>query len=554
MNAIVRNARAGGLRALTGPLLGALFGAGFILYVGGTRVLRPTEYEWLMKLDWRIHFLGWHFFRNEPWHWPPGRIENYFNALDGTSIGFTDSIPLMAFLLKPFSALLPVPFQYLGLWILGCFILQGVFGALITRIWTPNVWLQSAGAALFVVVPSLLIRVGHPALCAHFLVLWTLWLYLRGGPASIWQYIAVGLCSGLVHPYLAVMVLMVLAATVVRDRSLRCAAAFAGAGSAVLIAWWAAGLLLVSNVSNLASEGLGNYSMNLVGAITPSEWSTMLPEIPTATPGQAYDGFHYLGVGMIALMAVAMASVASRWRALPWRFLAPLALVCLLAAAYALSPRVTLGSKVLFDYSTPALERWAVFRASGRFFWPAEYLIVSCTIGAVVSTLRPSAAAVALAAGLALQLLDLRGAHADRRTTARSETFHTWVNDLPSPVWHEILPRYDHIVIAPPRLCAEEPIGFEAPALLAGQYGLTLNSGEVARFDELKRRQYCRRLADEFLSGAVDDRSLYLVADEYATALRASSQKPLVCGSIDRAYVCVTADSYRAWATSVALQ
>ncbi len=65
-----------------------------------------------MKGDWVPHYFGWHFFRVEPWHWPPGVVAGYYAPL-GTSIGLTDSIPLAAYLLKPLGpwlpARLPVP-------------------------------------------------------------------------------------------------------------------------------------------------------------------------------------------------------------------------------------------------------------------------------------------------------------------------------------------------------------------------------------------------------------------------------------------------------------
>ena len=41
---------------------GAAFGWG-----AGLRPLDPREFGWVMQGDWRIHFLGWHLFRNEPW-------------------------------------------------------------------------------------------------------------------------------------------------------------------------------------------------------------------------------------------------------------------------------------------------------------------------------------------------------------------------------------------------------------------------------------------------------------------------------------------------------
>ena len=82
-----------------GRAAGALIGAMFFVWIADTRALDPTEIGWLMRYDWPIHFFGWHFFRHEPWHWPPGLITSYYAPL-GTSIGFTDSIPLAAFALK----------------------------------------------------------------------------------------------------------------------------------------------------------------------------------------------------------------------------------------------------------------------------------------------------------------------------------------------------------------------------------------------------------------------------------------------------------------------
>ena len=81
-----------------------------------------------MKGDWVPHYFGWHYFRHEPWHWPPGAVHGYYAPL-GTSIGLTDSIPLVGYALKPFAAWLPTPFQYLGPFLLASFALQGALGA-----------------------------------------------------------------------------------------------------------------------------------------------------------------------------------------------------------------------------------------------------------------------------------------------------------------------------------------------------------------------------------------------------------------------------------------
>jgi hypothetical protein len=118
-----------------GLLAGAAIGAAFFAWIAGTRVLDPTSIDWLAKGDW-CRTTGWHYFRHEPWHWPPGAVHGYYAPL-GTSIGLTDSIPLVGYALKPFAGWLPAPFQYLGPFLLASFALQGALGArLIARGWT----------------------------------------------------------------------------------------------------------------------------------------------------------------------------------------------------------------------------------------------------------------------------------------------------------------------------------------------------------------------------------------------------------------------------------
>ena len=73
--------------------------------------------------------------------------------------------------------------QYLGLWLLLCYVLQGALAARLLGRWTSSVALQALGAALFVLVPTLLARVGHAALCAHWLILWAMLLASR--PAAL---------------------------------------------------------------------------------------------------------------------------------------------------------------------------------------------------------------------------------------------------------------------------------------------------------------------------------------------------------------------------------
>lgn len=546
---------------------GAAVGAVFFVWVAGVRVIAPTEALWTLRLDWQWHFFGWHFFRHEPWHWPPGRIDGYFVPL-GTTIGFTDAIPLAAFLLKPFASILPMPFQYLGVWLLFCFVLQGYFGVLVARLWSANVLVQVLSAACFVLVPTFLGRVGHAALCTHWLLLWTIWLYVRTDrdPARpLWRHAtAIGVLVGLVHPYLAVMVLPLLGAIAVRlllasrtlgiSRALR-TAVLTGAWPVCLVVagWWASGLFTLSSVDSLAAGGLGRFSMNLLAVITPSGASTLLPEWPVATDGQAFEGFQYLGAGLLALLLVA--ALTRLMRAGPrlgvwW----PLVLVCAGMAVYALSPRVTAGASVIADLHIAWLERASMFRSTGRFFWPAAYVLVTAALATLAIRVSSRVLVPLLAALVALQLVDLHGRHMLLRSGHLDPALYAWSLPLVSPAWHAALPQYDHLVLYPPPHCAKPPTSFEAAAYLAGLYGLTINDGLVARLDVGSMHRACQAIARAMQNGDVDPRTIYVLEDREIEAFRAVARRPLACGVIDNVGVCVTRESYASWHDAAILE
>jgi hypothetical protein len=544
--------------AILPPFIAALVGAALFAWIGSWRIISPTSVDWVLKLDWQHHFMGWHFFRNDPWSWPPGLISSYYAPV-GTAIGFTDSIPLVALPLKLFTSWLPTPLQYLGAWLMFCFAAQGTIGALITGLWTRNPELRVLGGVLFVVVPTLLGRVGHPALASHWLLLWTLFLYLRDwrSATGVAPFAVLGLITGLIHPYLAAMVFALVAAISVRrlvepaalvTRVWTAAQPVLALTTGLLAGWWCAGWLSLSGAGNLASTGLDLYSMNLLGPIAAIGWSRFLPSLAVANEVQAFEGFQYLGLGLLMLMPLATTMALARGR-LPWRHIVPLVMVAVAMAIYSLSPRVTFGTETLFDYSTPALDRLAIFRATGRFFWPATYALVALAIWAVVSRARRSIAAAILAVALGVQVADVSPQWTTLRDTAHSEAFHTWPRTMPSPLWERMLPHYRHIVFYPPEQCGPAPVPFLHAAVLAGTYKLSLNTGHLARRDQAASARYCAQVSTDFNAGLVRDDTVYLLNRELTERFRANATQPVVCAEVDDIPACVTESSSQRWAS-----
>ena len=164
--------------SLTGALLGALV----FLVLYGVRVLDPVCVDWILNNpspDPSQHYLGWVFYRRSGWHLP--YLGANYSAIYPyrTSILYTDSIPLLAVVCKLLGGVLPARFQYLGLWGLFCYAMQGGLArALIARIGgvrpqdTAKNWASVLGAGVLVLFPALNIRMfAHTALAANWLVL-----------------------------------------------------------------------------------------------------------------------------------------------------------------------------------------------------------------------------------------------------------------------------------------------------------------------------------------------------------------------------------------------
>jgi hypothetical protein len=203
----------------------------------------------------------------------------------------------------------------------------------------------------------------------------------------------------------------------------------------------------------------------------------------------------------------------------------------------------------VLDYSTPALDRLAIFRATGRFFWPATYALLSLSLWSIVTRFRASIASLILASAVALQVADVSPQWLTLRDTAHSEAFHSWPQTMPSPIWEGMLPNYRHIIFYPPEQCGPAPVPFLHAAVLAGTHKLSLNTGHLARRDQAASARYCARVSSDFNAGVVEDDTVYLLNRELTERFRANARDPVVCADLDGISTCVTAASYGPWSS-----
>lgn len=363
----------------------------------GMQILNPTYTDWLLESgDLTQHYLGWKAFRSSDWHFPFGLFDT-LSAPNQTSIIFTDSIPLFAIFFKLLSPILPANFQYFGLWGILCFILQGVLASYILSNYTKQKYWIIVASLLFVISPIMIFRMYyHSALAAHWIILLGLMPYFTHDRYENNKRIfsiaaAMAFFASSIHTYLVLINGILLAGFCLSDilvckrlrRSVELLAIY------LLIAIICTGLLGGFTPGIQAtSGGLGSASFNLNSFFNPLNWSSFFSALPLYKTIQ-YEGFCYLGLGCLLLVFISFVSVFICKQARQylkqriWQFTALIAAmsICILVA---LSPKITFGNHVLFDFHLPQIiiKCWSVFRASGRIAWGAVYIIMlgSCIL------------------------------------------------------------------------------------------------------------------------------------------------------------------------------
>ncbi|SEM39100.1 hypothetical protein SAMN04487857_101518 [Pseudomonas sp. ok272] len=502
-------------RRLVTAMLPVLMGLVALLIVAGPRVLNPMNIAWLAGGDPATHYQGWQFFRYSPWTFPLGLNPGYGLELSNGLI-FSDSIPLFALLFKPFSALLPEPFQYFGLWFLMCFVLQSWFAWKLMGLASNNVAVRLLGAGLFLFMPAMILRMGvHLSLAGHFLILAALYLSLR--PSVQRRRLGWGVllaASALVHAYLLAMVLLIwmadlLARTIARQLTWR-KVFLEWLGLLVLVALccWQVGYFGVGG-DGLGSSGFGLYRANVLTFFNAAGWSYALNDIP-GFPGDI-DGLAFIGLGGLFLAVCALPVVLSgnvNVTAIA-RKRAVLLLAVLALALYAFSNRVGVGSWE-FGYwlPEPLITLASLFRASGRMIWPLMYLVIFSLLWVVVRGHSARTAILLLAAALVMQVIDTRAGGAATRSFLMASPGSTWKTPLVDPFWQRAASHYQKVRWIRPQNYSNH---WMTLADYAGRYQLGTDAVYLARVDgsALEQAQRKARLALE--SGKYEANSLYFL-------------------------------------------
>ncbi len=521
---------------------GALIGLAVFLILYGFAPLNVSNDAFLrggyVEQDIQQHYAGWMFYRSSPLSVPFCVAPN-LGWPSGMSVAFTDSIPLFAVLFRLLSPLLPETFQYFGLFTLLCFLLQGGFAALLMGLFTEKEPLALLGTIPFVLSPILLERAfRHTSLAAHFLILAALYYYIRGRREGRFAYgglFSVNCLTLAIHPYFVPMTFALTFALLLEHAAghrqflkplgflLANLAGCLGAGW--LFGFFSAG----GSASGGSGISYGYFSMNLNALWNPTSrglvWSRFLP-VQNQQPGN-YDGFNYLGLGLLLALAAAVVFLflKERRQILPllrrhWGLL----LVCLCLTVFAVSHIVTVNGAVLARLPLPQfiIRLATAFRSSGRLFWPVYYLLFlfalrgAFKIGGSFSKKQLTPALLSLI--LVVQIADLSPALLQKAHSLRS--YQPLIADLvtgstpalssASSFFEAIRGRYQKMIALDPLTHTGLPL-----MLYAADEGMaTTDTSILARYDEALAGQQQAQALDALLNGTPDTGSLYLTEQE----------------------------------------
>lgn len=365
-------------------IIGAVIGIFCYFILFNAKTVNPFNVEWYVNLsgDSGQHIIGWLAYIKSQYFFPVG-LTDYLLYPDKISIIYSDSIPLLSFLLKPVTAVAGT-FQFFGLYGLLNFILQGVFAAFIIGRWTNNKIITAIFTVMIVLSPIMINRMyGHHSLSSHWLILMSIAyiLYNHDAPINfkkdiIFWSVLFFIIPG-IHLYFFPMVyglafMYCLYKYYKNKKELIIQLVLYIAIILISLSFYGA----FYNLGEIYNGKLGHYGANLNTFINSAHIGQILPGMKIVS-GQ-YEGIGYLGFGFI-LMAFIAAGIIIYKKIKRQNILADKKKFYFILVTFIIYLFVSTGGSGYFNgYRLFYIDLNSVlstFRASGRFIWVCVYII-----------------------------------------------------------------------------------------------------------------------------------------------------------------------------------
>lgn len=511
---------------LSGILAGAL-----CLLIFGVKIINPTNTDWLYANgDISQHQIGWEFFRQDGWNLPLGAIKNLAHP-EGTSLVYMDSIPVAAILLKPFGAILPDSFQYLGLWGLMSFVLAGILAAIIIGRFTRRPEVIILGSLLVVLAPIFLTRMyQHTALASQWILLLSIvfivYRHKISKPAvSIAAWSLLLSLSVSIHPYFVPMTLVGLIVFLILSKASFVRILFhliVGIASFVATFWLIGGFV----TKDVGTSTLGLFGADINAIFNPMNASFFMKGFPTIEGG--YEGMAYLGLGVYLLLFFLLSYYLLRLSQIKIRLgtirqilskhkrIMLISFIVLMTVVIAIGPVWYLNGNqlVVFELPSSVATLLSTFRSTGRFMWIVCYVIIFIAIISAARIFNKSQNRLGVSIFLVL-IVSIQCIDVVKSGSVRQKRHDIIVNEKKTNRFHtaqivQMLDRKDRVAYTHNSLHADT--FFELGPLVASRK-MTINDGYVSREPVESVNRETSTALDELRSGKLKNDTVYVTND-----------------------------------------
>lgn len=533
-------------------LAGCLLGILCFAWVYGLKIVNPLYDGWMFHgdMDLKQHYVGFCHFRTTPWHFPIGLIDT-LSVPYSMSVVYTDSIPLFALVFKIFRNILPVHFQYFGIFGLLSFMMMGMLSPILIRRFCESKIVCILGSLIFILSFPVLQRMYyHTALSAQWIIILALivWFYIDISDKTnikklsiLWTII--GVLSVLIHSYFVFMTGIVIAAqitdAIVRSYYARkngssekvsvlktigeikyifipllCMGVFSFATLYILGGFYGKG--------SVSGFGFGCFNANLSSYINPLSFSSLVKGFDLYGSFE-YEGFAYVGTGIFILIVAELINIIfveykkrkninvdiKDLEVLPVQTRWIMAIVVILVLLASCFPSYSFGKLHFFSVPVPRIMEkiFGIFRTNARFVWVGMYLIIISAIWYAGKRIEKSWVKVLLVIVIIIQLFDVHNiAQEKHEKYSQKQTFESVWSELEA---YNITRGKKEFVF----MYDDSDIMMDT-AFYGYLHGLSQNSYYYARtiYDEIDEN--IAEWTEQFLSGYIDDEVIYVFRDE----------------------------------------
>ena len=269
---------------------------------------------------------------------------------------------------------------------------------------------------------------------------------------------------------------------------------------------WQYGYFSIANSS--VTSGYGNSNANLNTLYNPSGWSIIFKDL-SERPND-FEGFAYLGIGTLIIFCISILNYflnikKKMFISLKHKML--IVSICLMAI-FAISPNIGINDFVI-NLLIPdfIMDHLNMFRANGRFIWPAYYLICIFSFYSAYRLLKINKSYFIFFAALMIQIYDMNPGLINLKFNNRNSEF----GGTFSRNWVDLSKKYDKIRLIHPRNIANE---WETVAVISSIYGFETDAVFLARINKIEEVNLYNNTRDKLLTQTLDLDTIYVVNEK----------------------------------------